>query len=128
MHDEANDYLLIKKQLDRHLDRLYVKGTKRLNEPHTLANELVVISSYKVNLATLSVELNNVAEKRKAVVYYEILGQANVSRAKEECRLDSNYLELRLAADKVAAYLREVSGLVSTVQTYLRWKGQEVNL
>jgi hypothetical protein len=124
---EDRDWTEIKKQLDVHLNRLYVKGTT-LAEPNTLSNELVVISSLKVNLAILSAELINAADRQKAKVYFDILARANVSRAKEECRLDGYYLDLKLKSEQVAAYLKEVSSLVSTVQTYLRWKGQEVNL
>lgn len=123
----------IKFEIDRHIKRLYITPPMtgrepELADPNTLATNLVVISTLRARLAEFSVELNNQAERRKSSVYFTLLARSNVSRAKEECRLDPDYLELKKSAETVSGYLSELSALTTTVQTYLRWKAAETNL
>jgi hypothetical protein len=120
------DYLEIKANLDRHLQALYQRPGV-LADPTRLATELVIIATIKMNLIEMVTDLQHLADSKKSEVYYKIMAAANVSRAKEECRLDKDYLLARKNADYVLAYLKEVSSVVSTVQTYLKWKGQEAS-
>lgn len=123
----------IKFEIDKHIKRLYLVPPMQdrepeLADPNILATNLVVISTLRAQLSELSVELNHIADARKSAVYFNLLARSNVSRAKEECRLDAEYLQLRRTADTVQGYLSELSSLTTTVQTYLRWKGAEANI
>lgn len=123
----------IKFEIDKHINRLYLvppmsDREPELAEPNTLATNLVIITTLRSRLSELSVELNNEAERRKSTVYFNVLARSNVSRAKEECRLDEEYIKLKKSAEIVSGYLSELSALTTTVQTYLRWKSAETTL
>ena len=121
------DYLELKMDIDNHLKRLY-SSPGQLAEPTRLATELVIIGTYKINMVELANELTHLAETRKSEVYYKLMATSTVSRAREECRMDKTYLQAKKNSEFVVAYLKEVGSLVSTVQTYLKWKGQESSL
>lgn len=113
-------------ELDKHLKALYARPGV-LAAPTNLATELVVIATIKMNLIEMVYDLQHLADSKKSEVYYRIMAASNVSRAKEECRLNKDYLLARKNANYVSAYLKEISSVVSTVQTYLKWKGQEAS-
>ena len=121
------DWLDIKSEIDQHLRKLY-SSPGVLAEPTRLATELVIIGTHKINMVELAVELNHLAETRKSETYYKLMENSTVSRAREECRMDKQYLQAKKNSEYVTAYLKEVGSLVSTVQTYLKWKGQETSL
>lgn len=98
-------------------------------EPTMLASLLVAISTYKINLQDVGAELGRDVALEKSRRYYKLVAQGNSKTAAEkEATMGDEYIQRQYLANLISGYIREVSALVMTAQTYLKWKSQEANL